>query len=109
MKSEVVAEPTIGIVRFGPMEHRNNLPPISAVLTLPSLMTSNVALAMLLAMLSSLDVIVRKPFPPERKRVYPRWRSIIVALRTMAVGLARLVPMMELATWRQPGSNKAYS
>ena len=27
----------------------------------------------------------------------------------MAVGLAVLVPMMSLATWRQPGSKRAYS
>ena len=40
---------------------------------------------------------------------YPRWRSIMVALSTMAVGLARLVPMISEATWRHPGSKRAYS
>lgn len=33
----------------------------------------------------------------------------MVALSTMAVGLARLVPMMSEATWRHPGSKRAYS
>lgn len=82
VKSEVVADP-----------------PMSAVLTLPSLMTPKVALAMLLARLSRLGKrsvsAVSNQVPVSS---YPRWRSIMVELRIMAVGLALLVPMMSEAT-----------
>lgn len=40
---------------------------------------------------------------------YPRCLSIMVAERIMAAGLALLVPMISLATCRQPGSKRAYS
>jgi len=40
---------------------------------------------------------------------YPRCLSSIVAERIMAAGLALLVPMISLATCRQPGSKRAYS
>ena len=40
---------------------------------------------------------------------YPRCLSIIVAERIMAAGFALLVPMISLATCRQPGSKRAYS
>ena len=40
---------------------------------------------------------------------YPRCLSIMVEERIIAAGLARFVPMMSLATCRQPGSKRAYS
>jgi len=54
VKSDVVAEPKDGVVSGKRANFSVNLPPMSAVLTLPSLMTPKVALAMLLAMVSSL-------------------------------------------------------
>lgn len=57
VKSEVVADPAYDVrtipVRVGKI---NDLPPMSAVLTFFSLMTPNVALAMLLAISSRLNM-----------------------------------------------------
>lgn len=43
------------------------------------------------------------------KTACPKCLSIIVALRIMAAGFARLVPMRSFATCRHPGSKSAYS
>jgi len=51
------------------------------------------------------DFGIRKP----NDGTYPRCLSSIVAERIMAAGLALLVPMISLATCRQPGSKRAYS
>ena len=76
VKSEVVADPAYDVraipVRVGGI---NDLPPMSAVLTFFSLMTPNVALAMLLAMSSRLNMTsceqsVRHMH--QSKRFYPR-------------------------------------
>lgn len=84
VNSEVVADP-VGVAtnKKIPLEtlYSKDSPPISAVLTLPPLMTSKVELAMLFAMESR-----------------PRCLSIIVALRIIAAGFARLVPMISFAT-----------
>lgn len=87
-------------------------PPMSCVRILPSLITSNVALAMLLARSSRLEqeqTINYRRVACCTDRTYPRCLNIIVALRIIAEGFALLVPMRSLATCRHPGSNKAYS
>lgn len=71
---------------------------MSAVLTFPSLITLKVALAMLFAMGSRLKAHFNHGREKEEPDTYPRCLSIIVALKTMAVGFARFVPMISLAT-----------
>lgn len=71
---------------------------MSAVRTFPALITSNVAEAMLLAIGSRLRVNQVNANQDEANETNPKCRSIIVALRIMAAGLALLVPMISLAT-----------
>lgn len=54
VKSEVVADPNDGVIDLKGQIFLVNLPPMSAVLTFPSLMTPKIALAMVLAMVSTL-------------------------------------------------------
>ena len=60
-------------------------PPMSVVRTLPSRMTRKTADSIVLAY-----------------EWRPMWRSIIVEDSSIAVGLARLRPLMSSATWRAP-------
>jgi hypothetical protein len=94
VKSEVVEEPAKFSVKNSQGSMEENLPPMSAVRTLPSLMTSRVAAAMGSAKWSSLHVSrVRTQVQIVYITTDPRCLNIIVALRIIAAGLALLVPM----------------
>ena len=70
---------------------------MSAVRTLPALMTSKVALAMLFARLSRLwfaKVVNIVIFTAAAIDTNPRCLNIIVEDKIIAAGLARLVPIM---------------
>ena len=68
---------------------------------------------MLLAIESSLDMVGPTGWfgytESDSFGAYPRCLSIMVAERIIAAGLALFVPIISLATCRQPGSKRAYS